>query len=183
MSTRPTIPLTAIQTFPGKPEYRDLLSWPFAAEPFYKAQVRRLLENDIPHRVAFSLCRVWISRDPDGTTVGFGTLDVCEEYKQFAEGKSHFYIPVLGVNPTFERRGHGRTIVQHLIAEAALLARFWHEVSDTLFLDVYTANAGAIALYNKCGFTTMNPDTPIRDPEENNEQYVIMAMNVAIAGM
>jgi len=124
---------------------------------------------------------VWVYRDPAGNTVGFGTLDICKEYEHFTGGKYHSYIPLLAVNPVFQKRGHGRRIVEHLIAEAVLIAQSPADISDVLFLDVYTANQGAISLYTKCGFVILNPDTPIPDPQENNEPYVIMARSVAVA--
>jgi ribosomal protein S18 acetylase RimI-like enzyme len=181
MPTIQPVPLTPIRTGPGRPEFQALLTWPFAEQPFYEGQVKRLLENDIPHRVLYSFGLVWVYRDPDSNTVGFGTLDVCKEYERFSKGKHHCYIPLLAVNPAFQKRGHGRSIVQHLIGEAVLIARSPGNFSDRLFLDVYTANQGAISLYEKCGFVPLNPDFPIPDPAENNEPYFVMARNVAVA--
>ncbi len=98
-------------------------------------------------------------------------------------GKVHCYIPLLAVNPAFQKRGHGRTIVEHLTAEAVLLTLISPDVSDRLYLDVYTANQGAISLYQKCGFVALNMDAPIPDPQENNETYIVMATNIAGAPM
>jgi ribosomal protein S18 acetylase RimI-like enzyme len=127
----------------------------------------------------------WAYRDRAGNIAGFGTLEVCKEYQQFTGGKFHFYIPLLAVNPTegFKRRGHGYSIVQHLIAEAVLFAQENPAdfLSDILFLDVYAANQPAIALYKKCGFVELNPTEPVLDPQENNEPYIIMAKKVAIS--
>ena len=108
-------------------------------------------------------------------------LDVCKEYEHFTGGKYHSYIPLLAVNPAFQKRGYGRSIVEHLTAEAVLIAQSPADYSDLLFLDVYTANRGAISLYEKCGFVALNPDAPIPDPQENNETYVIMARRVVVA--
>ena len=183
MPTRQPIPLTAVRTAPGETEYQALLAWPFPAKPFYEGQLIRLLQNDIPHRVMYrySFVLVWVYRDQDGNTVGFGTLDVCKDYTRFTGGKVHCYIPLLAVNPAFQKRGHGRSIVEHLTAEAVLIAQSPADISDVLFLDVYTANQTAISLYDKCGFVTMNPDAPIPDPQENNEMYFIMAKRVAVS--
>ena len=181
MAARQPTPLTAVRTAPGEAEYQALLGWPFARQPFYEGQVIRLLQTDIPHRVMYSFGLVWVYRDQNGNTVGFGTLDLCDEYEQFTGGRFHCYIPLLAVNPAFQKRGHGRSIVEHLIAESVLIAQSPADISDILFLDVYTANQGAISLYNKCGFVTLNPDTPILDPQENNETYVIMARRVAVS--
>jgi ribosomal protein S18 acetylase RimI-like enzyme len=183
MVTAQPIPLKAIRTAPNEPEYQALLAWPFAAQPFYEGQVLRLLQNDIPHRVMYSFGLVWVYRDPAGNTVGFGTLDVCKDYEHFTGGKYHSYIPLLAVNPAFQKRGHGRSILEHLIAEAGLIAQSPADFSDLLFLDVYTANQRAISLYDKCGFVTLNPNAPIPDAQENNETYVIMARSVAVASV
>ncbi len=184
MSTPPPIPLTPVLTFPGKPDYEALLGWPFADDPFYEGQVKRLLQTDIPNRTmngVSRLCLIYLYRDPEGNTVGFGTLDLCNEYERFTEGKPHTYIPLLAVNPAFQKRGHGFSIVQHLIAEAVLISRSVPAWSEYLFLDVYLTNQRAIALYEKCGFVKLNPDTPFPDPQENNEPYIVMAKNLAIA--
>ena len=126
----------------------------------------------------YSFGLIWVYRAPTGDIVGFGTLDVCKDYEQFTGGKRHSYIPLLAVHPAFQKRGYGRSIVEHLSAEAVLIAQSPGDFSDLLFLDVYTANQGAISLYNKCGFVTLNPSTPIQDSQEGNETYVIMARSV-----
>ncbi|AMV25855.1 hypothetical protein VT84_15765 [Gemmata sp. SH-PL17] len=79
--------------------------------------------------------------------------------------------------------GYGKSIVDHLIAEAALNVRdFEGYVSSYLFLDVYVANEPAIRLYrDKCQFVVLNPNNPISDPDEHNEPYFVMARNVALS--
>jgi ribosomal protein S18 acetylase RimI-like enzyme len=107
---------------------------------------------------------------------------LCKEYSAFTSQAYHSYIPLLAVNPAFRRVGHGSTIVQHLIAEAATVTAVNPTVvSDLLLLDVYLANSDAIRLYEKCGFVVLNPVAPIPDPQENNEAYAIMARKVSIA--
>jgi ribosomal protein S18 acetylase RimI-like enzyme len=181
MSTSQPIPLTAVRTLPDQPAYRAILGWQFAEEPFYEGQVKSLLQSDIPQRILFGACAFWVYQDPDGNSVGFGTLDVCKDYACYTDEKSHTYIPLLAVNPAFQKRGHGRSIVQYLIAEAVLCAQSPATISDILFLDVYTANKPAISLYEKCGFVILNPDSPIQDPQENNESYIVMATKAAVA--
>jgi len=180
MSAPKSIPLVPIRTAPGLRDYLDLLMWPFSPHQFFEVQITRLLQSDIPYRVMFSNGLVWVYRDPDGNTVGFGTLDICNEYDRFTGGRIHVFIPLLAVNPGFQKRGHGRTIVQHLIAESTGIIQSQSETSSILFLDVYRANSGAIALYEKCGFAVLNPDTPIPDPQENNEPYFIMAKGMSV---
>ena len=176
-----TITLQPVRTSPDKPEYQALLSWEFEPEPFYQGQIPRLLQSDIPHCVSFSSGFVWVYRDADNNTVGFGTLDVCKEYERFTDGKPHAYIPLLAVHPNYQGRGHGRRIVDHLIGEAVLFAGSGPILSDRLFLDVYTMNILAIGLYQKFGFAILNPNNPIPDPEENNEPYFIMARSVSVS--
>jgi ribosomal protein S18 acetylase RimI-like enzyme len=140
-----------------------------------------MLGIDIPERVVLSdKCRIWVYRDPHGELVGFGTLDVCEEYRDFIEGHPHPYIPLLAVNPTMEGRGYGKSIVRHLIGEAALLTGGSAGCHDVLFLDVYTSNDRAIGLYEKCGFAKVS-DEPRPDPNEDNRPYLIMARRVSAA--
>jgi ribosomal protein S18 acetylase RimI-like enzyme len=149
MSNHTPIILTPVRIAPGDAEFQSIQSWPFADQPFYEGQVNRLLQQDIPQRAVFGLCAIWSYRDTAGNAVGFGTLEVCREYEQFTGGKLHSYIPLLAVNPAYQRLGHGRRIVEHLIAEAALIAQSPGNVADLLFLDVYAANQAAIALYQK----------------------------------
>jgi ribosomal protein S18 acetylase RimI-like enzyme len=138
----------------------------------------------------YGWCSIWVYRDPHGNIIGFGTLDLSKEYDQFTSGNSHVYIPLLAVNPAFQRRGHGRSIVQHLFAEAVLIAQscagfpqplVWGPLSDFVFLDVYTANQPAVHLYTTCGFVKLNPTAPFLDPHENNEPYIVMAKKI-VAG-
>ncbi len=187
------VPLTPFLTAPGSPEYNDFLTWPFSANLFYEGQVRTLLERDIPQRVLFGTCSVWGYRDPGGNAVAFGSLALCDEYERFTGGLLHAYIPVLGVNSASRGRGHGHAVVQHLVQEAAAryasIQQLAHGapadaqlpvISDLLFLDVYLANP-AKSLYEKHDFVTLNPDTPVPDPEQNNEPYVIMARRLSAA--
>jgi hypothetical protein len=101
MSIPQPVALSAVQTVPGEPDFLALMAWPFAEQPFYEGQVKRLLQKDIPHRVLYGFCQVWVYRDPSGNIVGFGTLDLCRDYAQFTQGKYHAYIPLLAVNPGF----------------------------------------------------------------------------------
>jgi ribosomal protein S18 acetylase RimI-like enzyme len=124
--------------------------------------------------------QIWGYRDPNGGLVGFGTVELSNEYVS-ETGANHPYIPLLGVNPSFERRGHGTEIVRHLIGQAVILVRRvrCHEV---LFLDVYLNNPGAIRIYEKpeCGFKRL-PGDPKTDSKENNEAYIIMTKSLAVA--
>jgi ribosomal protein S18 acetylase RimI-like enzyme len=168
------IPLTAVLIGHDSEEFQAISAWPFV-DPF----VKRLLQEDIPQRVQFGNCSIWTYRDPNGSLVGFGTLDVCGDCNEFTGGKLHPYIPLLAINPTIKSRGYGTSIVCHLIGEAALLAcrGLCHEV---LFLDVYTTSEKAIRVYTECGFATVSPE-PIPDPQEHGKTYIVMAKRISIA--
>jgi len=169
----PPIPLTAARIEPDSPEFQAICGWPFA-----DAYVGRLLQGDIPQRVAFGNCSVWAYREPGGSLVGFGTLDIAEDCQTYTQGRLHPYIPLLAVNPRIKSLGYGTGIVQHLIDEATLLATagLCH---DVLFLDVYPSNQKAIDLYARLGFEQISPD-PIVDPVHQGQKYIIMARRVSI---
>jgi GNAT superfamily N-acetyltransferase len=158
----------------GSDEFRAISGWPFV-DPF----VARLLENDIPQRVQFGNCRIWVYRDPQGRLVGFGTLDVCGECAQYTAGQDHPYIPLLAVNPTIKSQGYGTSIVRHLVDETALLSLqgLCHHV---LFLDVYATSVKAISVYSACGFQAITPQ-PIPDPQEGGKMYLVMARSIAVS--
>lgn len=173
MPERQPIPLTPVVVALDGDDYREIAGWPFA-DPF----VRRLLTDDLPRRVLYGNCRVWLYRDPDGHAVGFGSLDLCGEYQDDAGGRDHPYIPLLAVNPAFQRRGHAKTIVRHLIAQARALVTTVDECDPTVFLDVYTTSVEAIGLYAGAGFQVMNPQ-PISDPLQDGLTYNVMALRVS----
>lgn len=170
----PPIPLTAVLIQLDRPEFEAISGWPFT-DPF----VIRLLQDDIPQRVQFGNCAIWTYRDPEGRLVGFGTLDLSSECREYTQGNVHPYIPLLAVNPTIKSLGYGTSIVRHLIDEAALLA--WRGLChDVLFLDVYTTSEKAIRVYTACGFVTVSPE-PIPDPQEGGKTYIVMAKRVSIS--
>jgi ribosomal protein S18 acetylase RimI-like enzyme len=168
------IPLKPILIDLESPEFAAIAGWPFV-DPF----VGRLLRDDIPQRVRFNNCRIWIYRDPSDRLVGFGTLDVCNDYYGFTGGVSHPYIPLLAVNPTIKSLGYGTSIVRHLIGEAALLA-YRGSCHDLLFLDVYTTSKRAIDLYDRCEFVILT-EVPLIDALDGNKEYFVMAKRVSIA--
>ena len=175
MSDRAPIPLTPVLVSLDSPAFAGIAAWPFD-DPF----VSRLLRGDIPRRVQFFDCRVWVYADPDGQYVGFGTLDICDDWGEFTGGQVHPYIPLLAVNPTIKSRGYGTTIVRHLIAEAAIRAAGPNGCHDELFLDVYTTSEKAIKVYTDCGFRRAT-DVPRTDPAEGGKEYIVMARRVSIA--
>lgn len=166
------VPLTALLIGLDSDEFRAISGWPFA-DPY----VKRLLQEDIPQRVQFGHCSIWIYRDPSGSLAGFGTLDVCSECGEFTGGQIHPYIPLLAINPTIKSRGYGTSIVRHLIDEAGLLA-LRGLCHDVLFLDVYSTNEKAINVYTQCGFSTISPE-PIPDRQEGGNTYIVMARRIS----
>jgi GNAT superfamily N-acetyltransferase len=172
--TASAIPLAPVLIGLNSREFEAISGWPFA-DPF----VARLLQDDIPQRTQFGNCRTWTYRDPDGRLVGFGTLDVCDECREYTEGKPHPYIPLLAVNPTIKSLGYGTSIVRHLSDEATLLA-FQGLCRDVLFLDVYPASEKAIQVYTACGFACLSPE-PIPDPKDGGKTYIVMAKRVSVS--
>ncbi len=167
---RKPIPLTAQAILIGSPDFVTVQTWPFSDD-----FVQRLLRDDIPHRVVYGNCRVFLYRDPNGQPVGFGCLDISDDHTSLTGDHVHPHIPLLGVNPTITSLGYGTTIVRHLIAEAAVLAAHGH-CADRLFLEVYTTSTKAISLYKKAKFQTIGPEQT--DPMEN-KSYFIMARRVS----
>lgn len=174
MSQRIPVPLTPIQVGVGSGEFQAISGWPYA-----DSFVARLLHEDIPQRVQFGNCRIWVYRDPDERFVGFGALDVCGDCREFTGGRDHPYIPLLAVNPTIKSKGYGSSNIHHLVDEAALLA-MQGLCHDILFLDVYVSNVKAISVYTACGFVHITP-YPIPDPQEGGQAYTVMARSVAIS--
>ncbi len=144
MSDRERIVLTPSLVDHTSPEFLEISSWPYADE-----FVERLLKNDIPARSLWNEGRIWVYRDPSKAIVGFGTLDVCDDYRDYTAGRSHTYVPLLAVNPAAQ--GLGTSIMRHLIDEAAVRVRRGG-CHDVLFLDVYEFSKAAIALYTKVRF-------------------------------
>lgn len=174
MEHGPPVPLTPVPVKLDSDGFRAISGWPFS-DPF----VERLLQNDIPERVKYGNCSIWIYRNPDRSLVGFDTLDVCGECGEFTGEKLHPYIPLLAINPTIKSHGYGTSIVRHLIDVATLFA-LRGICHDVLFLDVYTNNEKAIRVYTDCGFVTVSP-TAIPDPDEGGQTYVVMAKRVSLA--
>ncbi len=173
MSHGKTIPLSPQLIELGSRDFAAISNWPYA-DTF----VARLLRDDIPQRVQFSNCRIWVYRDPEGRLVGFGTLDMCDECREFTRDQNHPYIPLLAVNPTIKSQGYGTSIVRHLLDEAALVVQ-QSRCHDVLFLDVYSSNSRAISLYSRSGFSMITPQ-PIADRQEGGQTYVVMAKRVSV---
>lgn len=158
-------------------EFDQICRWPFVDENAY---VIRLLRNDVRQYVQNYGGRIWVYREPGGMLAGFGTLTFSDVCSKLNGGRRHVYIPLLGVNPTTKSLGYGTSILRHLVEEAALLCLDTGGYFDVLFLDVYASNVKAIALYERCGFQNLT-DEPLRDTEENDRPYIIMARRISTA--
>jgi ribosomal protein S18 acetylase RimI-like enzyme len=173
MPDDPPIPLKPFKIDHNSSILSAIRNWQFA-----DAFVLRLLETDIPLRAKFHSCQIWGYLGPDQEIVGFGTIDVCDDYRRLTNGRPHTYLPLLAVNPLKQGRGYGTAIVKHLVARAALLVcQKGNNCHDALLLDVYMTSHIAIALYKKCGFVSVT-DEPIHDPLEN-KFYMVMAKRVS----
>ncbi len=174
-------PLRAVRVALNSNEYRAIQGWLFPDDPFYVRQVPRMLQHDIPQLVLFEQCVIWGYVDTQAGTdfIGFGTVSVSHIYSQYTNALPHFYIPLLGVKPAVKSFGYGQSIVEHLVREAANHAL--STLSDHVFLDVYVSNDRAVRLYReKCGFATLNANSPILDPDENDQPYIIMARKLPV---
>jgi ribosomal protein S18 acetylase RimI-like enzyme len=159
------------------PVFNAIVSWPFEEE-----FVVRILTDDIPQRVKFESARIWAYRDPDANLVGFGTLSICGDWREFTDGKSHTYIPLLAVHPERRGLGYGKAIVDHLVDEAAGVVNapsYRGRLHSAVFLDVYESSTGAIKLYQGQGFRALG-NGPFVD-EVNHEEYFVMAKRVTSA--
>jgi ribosomal protein S18 acetylase RimI-like enzyme len=173
MSDRTLVSLTPSLIELDSSEFEELCAWPFA-DPY----VGRMLRDDIPQRVQYGGGRIWIYRDPSSLAVGFGTFDICSDYRAYTNNAPHTYIPLLAVNPRIKSLGYGESIVRHLIGEAAIAVRQATTCYDFLFLDVYADNARAIRLYERCAFSRLIGG-PLHDMEEDGREYIIMARRVS----
>jgi ribosomal protein S18 acetylase RimI-like enzyme len=173
MSDQTRIPLTPTPVELDSAELKEICSWQYP-----DAYFGRLLQGDIPQRVLYFHARIWVYRDPDKRLVGFGTIDVCNDYELYTAGEPHPYIPLLAVHPSSAGLGHGTSIVQHLIAEAVILERLLG-CHNALFLDVYADNERAIRLYERpeCGFKRVET---IPDPDENGRPLIIMSKGLSV---
>jgi hypothetical protein len=117
MSYRTPIPLKPALIELDAPEITEICAWQFADATSY---VGRILRTDIPQRIQYGGGRIWIYRNPQDQLVGFGTIDLCDDWGEFTAGQHHPYIPLLAVNPTIKSLGYGTSIVRHLRARVKI---------------------------------------------------------------
>ena len=78
----------------------------------------------------------------------------------------------LAVDPAFQRRGLGRTLLQHLIDELARRGVL------TLWLEVRASNHAAIALYQQLDFNEVSVRRNYYPTAEGKEDAIIMALTI-----
>jgi len=167
------IPLTPLPVDLASPVFAAISQWEFQ-EDF----VARIFADDIPQRMKYQNGALWAYLNLDKTIVAFGTLCVCDEYGTLTDGQLHIYIPLLGVHPDQRGLGHGRSVVDHLVSEAARIVKASAgHLHHAVFLDVYENSVAAIGLYDKCGFQPLGSGQFI-DPL-NNEPYRVMVKRVS----
>lgn len=78
----------------------------------------------------------------------------------------------LAVDPDFQRRGLGRMLLQHLIAELEARA------VQTLWLEVRASNRAAIALYEQLDFNEVSVRRNYYPTADGKEDAIIMALTL-----
>ena len=171
---RTPIPLEPVLIEYGSSEFEMISTWNFI-DPF----VTRLLATELPQRMMFGLCKVYIYSDPSGQPVGFGSMDLCRDYAEYTAGQLHPYLPLLALKPNIKSLGYGTTILRHLtdLATSEIVNNKLNH--GLLFLDVYTTNHKAVALYRTEGFSEVSSG-PIVDELEGGNTYIIMAKRVSV---
>lgn len=76
----------------------------------------------------------------------------------------------IAVDPAYQRRGLGRELLEHLIAELEAQDVF------TLWLEVRASNTAAIALYESLGFNEATIRRNYYPAKEGREDAIIMAL-------
>jgi len=78
----------------------------------------------------------------------------------------------LAVDPAYQRRGLGRTLLQHLISELEQRGVL------TLWLEVRASNHAAIALYQQLDFNEVSVRRNYYPTAEGKEDAIIMALTI-----
>lgn len=101
---------------------------------------------------------MWV-REAEGEVIGYYVLMV-------AAGEAHLLN--LTVAPAWRRRGLGRDLLAHCTARAC------DHHADSLFLEVRTSNAAAIALYHASGFVDLAVRRGYYPARDGREDALIM---------
>ena len=131
----------------------EVLAIERAAYPF--PWTRGILEDCL--RVGYGC---WVL-EQGRVVIGYGVISV-------AVGESH--ILNLCVRPEYQRQGHGRRLLDHLLA----LSRRHH--ADTALLEVRPSNRPALALYRQAGFNEVGMRRGYYPGTNGREDALILAL-------
>jgi ribosomal-protein-alanine N-acetyltransferase len=106
---------------------------------------------------------MWV-READGEIIGYYVM-------MTAAGEVHLLN--LTIAPMWRRRGLGRDLLQHCLARAC------DHHADSVFLEVRTSNATAIALYHGSGFVDLAVRRGYYPAREGREDALIMKKDLA----
>jgi ribosomal-protein-alanine N-acetyltransferase len=101
---------------------------------------------------------MWV-REAEGEIVGYYAM-------MAAAGEAHLLN--LTIAPMWRRHGLGRDLLEHCLARAC------DHRADSLFLEVRTSNAAAIALYHSSGFVDLAVRRGYYPAREGREDALIM---------
>ncbi len=115
--------------------------------------------------VANGKCDVWLYLNETGDVVGFSSLGATKwKYPQNSSQRQQInVIPNVAIASDFQGRGHFRTVMEHLFAQAKKRS----ERLPLIGLFVDPRNSAAIDIYKRFGFETFHhdyydPDTGVR---------------------
>jgi len=106
---------------------------------------------------------MWV-REAEGEVIGYYALMV-------AAGEAHLLN--LTIAPSWRRHGLGRDLLDHCLARAC------DHQADSLFLEVRTSNAAAIALYHGSGFVDLAVRSNYYPARVGREDALIMKKELA----
>ena len=146
-----------------------MMRWTFSPAAYFEFAlplIRAFGGNAFIHNCAdqvadFAAAALWLPprAEPDHETMGriFGSLDfsparekegeaVFEQMEHFHPKEPHWYLPLIGVDPAFQGRGHGARLMDHALREC-----------DRTGLPAYleSSNPANVPFYETFGFKVM----------------------------
>ncbi len=106
---------------------------------------------------------VWV-REAEGEIIGYYVM-------MAAAGEAHLLN--LTIAPSWRRHGLGRDLLEHCLARAC------DHKADSLFLEVRTSNAAAIALYHSSGFVDLAVRRGYYPARDGREDALIMKKDLS----
>lgn len=99
----------------------------------------------------------------DGHVHAYGILSM---------GAGEAHVLTLCVNPALQRRGYGQMMLDYLLQVAR------QHQAQSIYLEVRPSNNGAIALYQRTGFTEIGMRPGYYPAEHGREDALVMAMEL-----